>query len=131
MPKKSMAIYNEQLALILRNHNIEIEVDESHVRAGRWGGYRLAEFCGAYVMRGAAGSFAAWAVIYPSGKLYILSLKSGAADPTPLLPSLFWSLLDSPHGPHSESFTGGPKRSGADFGEGSVDTDGGDRGEEA
>jgi|SRR5271157_585537 len=93
MGKDDLGVFNEQLLLILRGHNVEAELEASWIRAGHWGGHRLAEFRGVFVARNVAGSFSAWAIIMPSGKLYVLSLRDGRQDGIPLVPDLLLALL--------------------------------------
>ncbi len=65
----------DQLLQVLKHKGVEAEITSITIRGGAPGGHQLAEVEGVLVYGGVGTAFTAWAIILPSGRIYLLSFQ--------------------------------------------------------
>jgi hypothetical protein len=83
----------DQMLQVLKHKGIEAEITRITIRGGSPGGHQLAEVEGILTCLGVATSFTAWAIILPSGRLYLLSIQDAWNHTVPVIPYLYSVLL--------------------------------------
>ncbi len=78
---------------VLRQKGIEAEITSITIRGGVPGRHQLAEVEGILTCLGVATSFTAWAIILPSGMVYLLSIQDAWNRTVPVIPYLYSLLL--------------------------------------
>ncbi len=77
----------------LKHKGIEAEITGIRIRGGSPSGHQLAEVEGILTCLGTATAFTAWAIVLPSGRVYLLSIQDAWDRDVPVIPYLYSLLL--------------------------------------
>ncbi len=87
----------DQMLQTLKHKGFEAEITGIKIRGGSPSGHQLAEVEGILTCLGIATAFTAWAIVLPSGRVYLLSIQDAWDRDVPVIPyiySLFMSKKD-------------------------------------